>query len=92
MYIPVRRVEPGKHFVWWNGLRGNQFEFVPGQTYYLDLNYQRHTLLFGNDGMELRNEIKTHRIPGRKDLNQATKFITNVQNNKTLIKTRGAEF
>jgi hypothetical protein len=37
-YYSFVYLEPGKHFVWWNGLRGNQFEFVPGQTYYLDLN------------------------------------------------------
>ncbi len=68
-------VEPGKHFLWWSGQVGNQIEFVPGYTYYIDLNYQRHTLLNENDGVELIKEVKYYIVPDQNDIANATSIM-----------------
>lgn len=73
-------IDPGKHVFWYSfgseQGRFNEFELVPGQTYYFEVKKDAfYSLLTGQAGEELLNQVKFRRSPKPRHIRKANKII-----------------
>lgn len=74
-------IEPGHYTMWVSDYQSinvfvmQELEFVPGQTYYLDITGSGYTLLPEQKGKILLNKIKKYTVPDDADKNNAKTIV-----------------
>lgn len=85
-------IESGKHYLWhtwWFPI--NEFEFLPGQTYYLDLGRDRYSLLDELEGKTEIANVKYFFSADEKNFKKAHKILKKHYNKAFKIKKKDDE-
>ena len=70
-------IEPGKHYLWHTRWRFaiNEIEFLPGQTYYINISRRQYSLLDEIEGKALVNYVKYYYLVDEDSQKTATRVL-----------------